>query len=663
MATYEVTSPDGKKYRIEAPDTASPDEVKAYAEQNMGAAVPSASRTAGRKLLETDLGTFGSSLLNVAQGPTFGFADEIIGAGNALKAFAMGEGIDASKKAYEDARDYVRGANEAHKENYPVATMLGQASGGMLYGGPIASALKYVRPAASILGRTAQAGGIGAAGGALGGAGGAQSIEDIPEEAALGAMTGAAFGGGLQGTGSGIAAGGRAVAARVPQNLQDIMGRLTGTNAVTMANRRVAEALARDEVTAEQAAARLGKRPDAAIADVAGENTRNLLDTTATLPGKTQEQVRQFIRRRIAERPDRMDVILDDLNQGGWRFGDAFAKLQKIKEDAAAPLYAAVRDVSVPTTGNLQLLMERPVMKSALAQAETNAANRNEVLPDITKGEQWTVGTWDKIKRSLDDVIGRTKRGLDVPNPSNKNAAQSTLSDALDTKRLLVSEIDRLTNDKYKAARDAFAGPAALQSAMEDGLGAMNKKAAEIGRDMMALGPGEQEAYRLGAAEALRDRIGSQQGQTRTMNAWKDRNTREQLRAIYGDDSSYRRAMATIGAEERMKRLEGVGQGSQTARREAGMEDFNAANLSDAVTATHAAATGSPMGAIPAARRLMGRVQTPEAVRNEIGKTLLMQGQEGRAKALTLGEMMRDLQRQNAESAAISGVLGGNFLR
>jgi hypothetical protein len=309
--------------------------------------------------------------------------------------------------------------------------------------------------------------------------------------------------------------------------------------------------------------------------------------------------------------------------------------------------------------------MQRPAFREAFDQAVTNAANRGEQLPlldDLMKAGPVSgvkVKFWDDVKKGLDDVISAKKRGLSVSTPSNKNQAQSTLQSTLDTKHELVSEVDKLTNGAYKAARDAYAGPAAMQNALEDGMKVWTMAPSEITAALAKMSRSEADAFRIGAGELLREKVGSPSGQTQLLNAWKDRNVREKLQVIYGDARSYREALSKIFAEEQLRKAESIGRGSQTARREAGMEDFNLGALSDVANAGKAAASGSFTTMLDAARNAYGRVST---VRNEVGRILLQGGQSGRRELTSLQQIIRDIQERNAQQQAITGVMGSSIL-
>lgn len=74
---------------------------------------------------------------------------------------------------------------------------------------------------------------------------------------------------------------------------------------------KVAQALERDKAGAadplNRAGARLAKLGDeATVADAGGQNTKQLLDTLATLPGQTKDSAERLIRSRQAGRGGRL---------------------------------------------------------------------------------------------------------------------------------------------------------------------------------------------------------------------------------------------------------------------------------------------------------------------------------------------------------------------
>jgi len=638
--------------KIEFPETMSPDEIKRAIETDI---IPrgSKSRQSGR---EEGSGIQGA--LTALNGLTFGFGDEVAGAAKGAYNAVTGGSFD---EGYRDTRDYVRGAVEQFRKDQPILAPVADISGSLLQaplaaGGMAARGVaSAAKPVMSVLERVLAAAGIGAATGAAQGAGEAETMADVPEKAGIGAALGGALGAGASGAGA------------VVRGVRDqIAPRFSGAAAHDLALRRLGLALVRDEKTGEQVIRRMEKLgPEATIADAGGENARNLLDTIATLPGKTQNQVEGLIRQRQVGRAGRMDAIPDSL--GGATSGDkVLQELQATKEQLSAPLYDAVNRATVLQTPKLADLAERPIIKAAIEQARTNVANRGQDAAERFVQDEMATGQtplrfWDDVKKGLDDVIGGIKRGT-------SNSSGSTLRSAVDVKRELLAELDKLSIDPatgksvYKEARDAFAGPAALQSAIEDGRSALTMSPPDIKRALDRMSVSEQEAFRLGAADAYRDKIGTRAGQTNLLNAPFDRNTRQQMSAIFDGQRGYREAMSTLLGEAELKKLERVGRGSQTAGREARMEDLNAGVLDDAANAAKSAVGGNVLGVVSAARSLGSRLGTPESVRDEIGRLLTLRGVPAQEQLQAMEAIIRSMRMGNSQAAAIQGVLGGSLI-
>ena len=222
---------------------------------------------------------------SVAQGVTLGFMDEIAAGLDApfvagKRALVDGQPFDMGK-AYDDRLAGYRQDEAEFRESNPVSSFVGEAAGAVAgtVANPALRAITSAPAGASILAQT----GRGAlAGGALGGAYGFGSGEGGIENRAVGAATGAAAGG--------------VVGAAAPAAIQGVRkaGQFVADKTINLlpfrqmgaAERKVAEALMRDGMTPEQAAARLKEMgPEAAIMDL-GTNVRGLARGAATVPGE-----------------------------------------------------------------------------------------------------------------------------------------------------------------------------------------------------------------------------------------------------------------------------------------------------------------------------------------------------------------------------------------
>jgi hypothetical protein len=598
------------------------------------------------------LPTAGRAFINAAQGPMFGFADEISGAGAAAIDRFLPSALGGQRNPgmtfgdlYTRYRDVARGASESYGQERPVVSALTQAGASLPLMGVTRAIESALPAAASTAGAVRNAAIIGGGLGAVSGAGAADSVSDIPQEAARAAALGGAMSAAVPMLGAGV----RAAAGNV-------RARSGGTTADDLARERVAAALARDGSGATQAGARLSKLGDEArVADAAGKNTRDLLDTMATAPGRTADRVETMIRNRQIGRADRITEGAAGL-AGGRQLPAEIAELTRRQAEDAGPIYQAIRNIPVAADDRLQRILQRPVVQDAIAQARVAAANADDVLPDIKAGEAAPMAVWDQIKRGLDDVIGLKKRNVDVG--TSTNAAKSTLADALKTKRDLVGVLDELVPD-YKRARDAFSGPAALKDAMDEGRSLFAMRPTELREMLGGMSASERDAFRVGAAQALRDKVGTESGQTAVLKFWKEPATRERLQAVFPNTRTYREFEAALLAEGRLKMLEQVGRGTQTASRNARQDDEGAAALGAMADTAAALTSRTPLGALQAVRNVYGRMVVPEPVRDRIGDMLLTRGPQAQT---LLGDLSRFVDAENARrstAAARAGLLGG----
>lgn len=641
-------------------------------------------------------------VVNALQGPGMSWADEGL-------ATVQG-GIDRVVRGipFAQARqqwlDYYRGASDQYQQDNPflapatqaaLAIGTGMGASSMLARGGVA-----IPTVAGVIAPTTTAGRIGTAvlagagSGAVTGAGGAETMADVPAEAAKGAALGGVSGGVLSAAGQGAGAITRNVVSRAANNqtVQDLARDGGGVGGIAarkvtdwaddLAMRRLAVALQRDEATAGTVLARLRKLDpnEAVLADAAGKNTRELLDTMATMPGRTTNRVENLIRDRQAGRAGRlMNAVDDGLSTGGARLSSTLEALDQSRSAAAAPLYRQLDGVSVQVDDELAGLLRRARSAFGDAKRIAEVQGRTFELPDALKAFDQGAG---KSGRTLGVPIEATaqpavnfrqldtlKRSLFDIEQANINPETGRLNEfgnaVKNLRRALVDKVDQATvdprtgNSLYAAARLAYAGPTELRAAANLGSQAMSKDAWKVAELTAGMSPSELEAFRVGAAEALRKKIGTEAGQTSLLKMWKEPATRDKLRELFPDVRTYREFAATVAGEARLKTLESVGRGSPTASRQARMDDEGAAVLQGAIDTGAALKTGNPVGLLSAVRGLYGRTVMPEPVRDRIGGLLMTPSAE--APGL-LGDLSRYVSQEDARRAAAaarSGLLGG----
>ena len=349
---------------------------------------------------------------------------------------------------------------------------------------------------------------------------------------------------------------------------------------------------------------------EARVADVAG---RNALDYAAVMPGETNAAMNAVRQARSVNRPERLDPVVDLMSGGAGRAATVASDLVATQKAVAGPLYEKVHAMDVPVTPELNAILARLQKSGAYSKAEgiADAEGVPFELNDPSLPASFTMRQLDLVKQGADDLV------------SGAREKDPTLARALGNLNTeYKAALDTATGGAYADARAAFAGPAASLDALELGRKSGNVNAAQRAEDMAGMGPAELQHYRIGAAEQLREQIGNRPGQNKLMDPT-NRNVREQLQQIFGDDATYQQALKLIENEKKLKELESVGQGSPTAGRLA-MEDDVAANAVEGLTkVTRAVSSGNWAEALNAFMRQVKRLKLRESVRNEIGRALL----------------------------------------
>ena len=604
-----------------------------------------AGRSADISIGGVPIGSSVQGAINAFQGPTFGFLDELAGA------------VAAPFGKYNDVRDYVRGATQQFRQDYPTIapiTSAMTAAPTMMLGAGGASAAPVV---AGMLPKALQAGRVAGIQGAVSGAGEsqAQNLPELAADIAKGSAASAVTGGIGQGV---LGAGGAAVS--------NIAQRVMPQVAQNVATSKLAEALMRGapegsvftqpgaiSTPAGRAAARIERfGPEATIADVSGQAPKKLLDLLATLPGRTSDAVESLIKGRQAGRAGRIMTAADDaLGTQGKGFVASLDALEATQKAAQAPFRKQLEGLSVRADDDLIKILNR---EPTAFKAAADLARREGGLPiDLSKlkvGDDIPFDALDTVKKALWTIAEKEKVNFA---PTAESRAVNGIRVALTNKMDLLSPKDQAGNSIYKQARDAFAGPAELRSAISEGRGAMKTDAIGVAELTKGMGAGELEAFRIGALQALRDKVGTEAGQTSLLKMWKEPATSDKLREIFGSD--YRRFSAEVAKEGRLKALESTGRGSQTASRLMAAGDLDNQALMDAAQAAKSGLTGDIVGAVKSASNVWNRVAMPEATRNRLAEMLMSRGSEAKGNLQNVDQLIKALNVDAAKRAAITG--------
>lgn len=594
--------------------------------------------------------------MTAAQGPTLGFADEIAGALQAPFIRQQGESLG---DAYGRGRDVYRSGVESYQQEQPIGSAVAQGAASLPLG--MLNLGRSIAPQAGPVLRSIGAGGLF---GAVAGAGEAKTPEEIAQKALTSGVTSAVLGGTTEGVMKAVRPVAGAVKAQAGRMIPEGLRGLAGGSSVDLARRRVAQAMLRDGSSPDQVAARMAKLGDDAIlAESAGFNTRDLLDTMATLPGRTKNYTEDLIRTRQSQRGGRIaDSAQQQLSPTGARLADSVESLIAKRDADATPLYNQLKTVSITLDDDLKQILDASKKLGAFARAEKISTGLREPfsLQNFQKQTDVAMTDLDKVKRGIDDIISSKSATNDRGEINEFGRSVVKLKQDL-LKRLDDATVDPDTGvSLYKVTRNAYAGPSALISAAELGRTVLNKPAATIRTLVKDMSDSELESFRVGAYEGLRDLAGTQSGQTRLLNMWGEPATKERLKEIFPSERAYREFASDVAAEARKKEIQSVGRGSQTAGREARMEDVGAETLKDTVNIAAAAKTMDVGSLLNMLSNNMARTSVPEPVRNEIGRILMSRAQSGDDVRI-LRNVIEKMKKEQDAQAMTSGIIGSQL--
>lgn len=556
MPTYEVTGPDGRKFEIGAPDGSSyQDAIAKVKSMHYG---------------ETDPVpvTAGDIARHSLQGATLNFGDELRAGASAALGSLTGQG-DFSD-LYDVTRDYERRKAAEFSEAHPVvatgAELLGGAATGIL-GGIKATAttggkaLAANMAAKGIRGRAKLAAGAGAAtggaGGAIAGAGAANELEDVAGDAArgglLGLATGAAIAPGVEVVGTGLRKGAEVIRrARDPE---------------FQAAKNIERAIERSGMDAEETLMRTAALGDDAVLADASAATRESLESMANQPGATQDRALGLLAERSSKQGGE---LMSDLGPG--KKYETVDALKTFRREEASPQYEKAFNKGVPHTQVLEDVFEdldafEPgLWKKAKRLGKLSLANNGEKIADDALGNaRPSLRGWQYIKEHLDDRVESLRR-------SGDNKAADALSG---TRRRMLNEIDSLNPD-FAQARAKWAGAAQFEEMLNKANRFMTISGAEFESMMKGMTPIDREAVRIGAIQAIEDKIERGQWTHDAAKLFRTPAMKRKMSLLFDDKKDFANFLNKLkAATEKQRTFDAVRGNSATARRQAAEKESN----------------------------------------------------------------------------------------
>lgn len=597
------------------------------------------------------------------RGLTGGLSD-YVGAAGEYVGDKIGRGIKALEGkqqpapfSYNDALKDVRAGNSQYRDQSPVRAYGGEITGGVMspiYNaaargvGYLADGAKALPWAKTIL----QGGGLGLLGGltnAEGQGGGLPSLQDLNRSASIGTDVGmvapvvmAPISKAVGWAGNKIAGAAQGALDKLPFNQE------------SAAVRKIAENMARDNITPEQLAAnRAALGPNANAVDAAGRvdpnsgvwlggrNIFGMADTLANQPGKTADIAEGVLKPRAQTAATEIINSVDDHLAPGADLYDNIGELAKQRSTSAQPLYeqAFGPNDKIPIKSPLvERLMSRPMFQKGLREGLADIADENaisggntEAFKTYFEGENFddpniiikktpTLRVLDAAKRGLDGIL--SNGGDEIRNPITGVLTKKGMR-VDQMRRALVDELDKATggeNGLYAQARRAWAGPSAVIDASQQGRAFMNGDPEVTLAAFNKMSPDEQNMFRIGAAREIQasiEKTGKVPASLKNILNPESKQ-RQLLQQIFPNFDGFLQTVGSVVRKGETARMLG---GSQTFARGAAANDLGLDLGGAAIEAARGNLFGAARGALRGTADWLAR--PAEVTRDTMGNYLL----------------------------------------
>ena len=565
MPVYELQTPDGRTFEVEAPDQQSalaamqiplPGEPAPQTE-----IAPGVTGAAGQGGAEgpqaPNIGIKGDQApgdrirpdMNGAfvQGLTLGFGDE------ALTPVATGirQGINAvtgqGPTNYGDVSDQISARHDAglaaaREQEGGAATVAELA--GALTSAPLLPAAALFK-SGKLLPRVANAATAGATYAGIYGAGSAEGdVGDRVVEGLKNAPLGAAFGGAVPILGRGLMAGKDAVANRLQNAFRpnEAAQRIVGQAAVR--DRQAGNMFS----AADEAAAATDNLPVMNV-DRFGETTRATARQAANLSPEARATLTSAAEDRFTTQNIRAQSIVNRLVGGAADDLGYQESLRITAQRSNKPAYDKAYNspqAQAMWDDDFAQLLQAPAMQQAVRESTTRGANRAAVdgfravknpfqevdgvfqLKKNKDGSQAlpNLPFWDQVKRNLDSTIGTLQRSGDRAQAADVTALKNGLVDLLDT------AVPEFATARQGAAR-FFDAEDALEAGRKFVTSNQNIRGAV--QNIKKMTDPEREAFRTGFAAELMERITKTNDRTNV------------IRQVFGSPASRAKIEAALG--------------------------------------------------------------------------------------------------------------------
>lgn len=482
---------------------------------------------------------------SIANGVTFGWADELAAKGNELiGSGSYGDNLKAEKARSGEISPYIKYPGE-----------IGGAVAGAVAAAPVTGAASIIS-GASKLPAVLRGAGVGATTGALYGAG-----EADPGERTAGAVKGGLIGAPIGAATPYVIRGGQTLVNEIfsPQkNVAADLGR----------------AIMRDETTPQALLQQVDdlsrSRPGVAtLADVGGENVRGLVERVAQTPGAGRTQIVPALTSRQRGQMSRLTTDLRSLTGTQTSAFKAIQETMEERANTAKPLYDAAMNFNA---------REVPEIVQAWQRVTSTGWGKHVLSsPDLKKTLQTEYGIDDIANAPLMVLADAWKKGADdLISDAIKSGGNNKARVLQGMRDDLVGVLDK-HNQAYAKARDAWAGPSRYLQAIEEGRNILSTKvsADELAAALKAMPASEREGFKIGAISSIVGKMGNDPAKMADLTKYlRSPENQAKIAALMPDDAAraefQKRLQFEIGSSELTSRALG---NSATARRLAEQKD------------------------------------------------------------------------------------------
>lgn len=632
MPTYQITAPDGTKYKITG--QGSEQEALAALKKQLGASEQLAPK---------------QRLRSIAQGVTLGLGDE----------FEAGIRAPFSDRSYSEIRDEVRGGLKDYQRDYPKSSMAYEIGGAVLPG-VLAAPFTGGGSTAATAGRLAAMGALegGAYAYGTGEEGAVEDLKRIPMGAAVGGVAAPIAGYAMKGAGklakNAVNAAKRKFGSKAARAVEAEIQRLA--REAKMSTDEIVDGIRNGRIMAENQTLLDAVR---GIQTEGGEAGAKLTSGMINRANKTRKQAARAIGNQLADDAD------DNIVKTMRRSDDAVRAAERQAYEPFKTIEAS-REVMDELAGAIKSVPRatKEIKEALKARGSSPLYSISKETGEVVFNRTPTVEEAEVVRRAINNAAsGRFKKGLGMAGESIASVEKGLRGSLDDTVPDLAAT--RANASKIRSARDAYKFAETALSKSADDVELAWEEAVQAGE-------GAVKAFRAGVQRDIRKRLG------RPSKA-------SLMRNLADPESSMRRTLELVLPEEQfddvMRQVENAAQsqnaknviigGSDTARslkQGAAREgiDINPYELAEV-------GRGSPFALVSIAQKVAKkfRPQLTDAQRAQVVDVLVSENPDFVRRALAdaggmdsltaaIDNITARLARGAGRGAAVGGAVGGD---